>query len=63
MEYRMKLGTYTLRSPIVKYSNIPLEEELYDAIRSSIIDDLINERNADHDYDITLLELLRNKNA
>ena len=62
MEYRMKLGKYTLRSPIVKYSNVPLEEELYDSIRSSIIDDLINERNADHDYDIALLEILKNKN-
>lgn len=59
----MKLGKYTLRSPIVKYSNVPLEEELYDSIRSSIIDDLINERNADHDYDIALLEILKNKNA
>ena len=39
----MKIGKYELRKPWVKYVEIPLEEELYKAVRRSIGEDIAKE--------------------
>ena len=39
----MKIGTWELRSPLVRYVDMPIEEELYLAIRKSIIEDIRKE--------------------
>ena len=57
----MKLGNYTLRKPWTKMVDVPFEEEIYDAIRSSIVDDMINEVKADAKFNVELLSHYREK--
>ena len=39
----MKIGSYELRSPLVKMVTMPIEKELYIAIRKSVMEDLLQE--------------------
>lgn len=39
----MRIGSYELRSPLVKMVDIPIEKELYIAIRKSVMEDLLHE--------------------
>lgn len=39
----MKIGNYELRSPWVKMVTMPIEKELYIAIRKSVMEDLLHE--------------------
>jgi hypothetical protein len=57
----MKLGKYTLRKPWVKLVDIPFEQEVYDAMRASIVDDMINELKENARYQIEILRLYREK--
>ena len=57
----MKLGKYTLRKPWVKMVDIPFDEEVYAAIRSSIVDDLIRDVKADAKYSVEILNHYREK--
>jgi hypothetical protein len=50
----MKLGNYELRKPWVKMVDLPIEAELYIAIRKSVLDDVMNEF---HDAANRVLEL------
>jgi hypothetical protein len=53
----MKLFGLTFRSPIVKYKDIDLEEDLYDAIRSSIIEDIVAEMEEETRHNIEVIKL------
>jgi hypothetical protein len=53
----MKLFGLTFRSPIVKYADIDLEEDLYDAIRASIIEDIIAEMEEETRHNIEVIKL------
>ena len=53
----MKLFGLTLRSPIVKYKDINLEEDLYDAIRASIIEDIVAEMEEETRHNIEVIKL------
>jgi hypothetical protein len=53
----MKLFGLTLRSPIVRYVETPIEEEFYDAVRASIIEDIINEMKAETKHNIEVIKL------
>jgi hypothetical protein len=57
----MKIGAYTLRKPWVKMVDIELAEEVYTALRASIVDDMINEAKADAKYNVEILRLYREK--
>lgn len=57
----MRIGAYELRKPWVKMVDVPMEEQMYDGIRSSIVDDLIAEIKADNEYAINLLNTYRNR--
>jgi len=57
----MKLGKYTLRKPWTKLVDVPFDEEVYAAIRSSIVDDMIREVKADAEYNVELLNHYRGK--
>ena len=50
----MKLGNYELRKPWVKMVDLPIEAELYIAIRKSVLDDVMHEF---HDAANRVLEL------
>jgi hypothetical protein len=39
----MKIGRYELRKPIVKYVGIPVEKEIFWAIKKSILEDLLKD--------------------
>ena len=39
----MKIGRYELRKPIVKYVGIPVEKELFLAVKKSILEDLLKD--------------------
>ena len=39
----MRIGSYELRSPLVKMVDIPIERELYIAIRKSVMEDVLAE--------------------
>jgi hypothetical protein len=39
----MKIGNWELRSPLIRYADISIEEDLYLAIRKSIIEDIRKE--------------------
>lgn len=39
----MRLGSYELRSPLVKMVDMPIEAEIYLAIRKSVIEDVLRE--------------------
>lgn len=43
----MRIGSYELRSPLVKMVDIPIEEKVYWAIRQSIGEDIAREIEAD----------------
>ncbi len=53
----MKLFGLTFRSPIVKYAEIDLEEDLYDAIRASIIEDIVAEMEEETRHNIEVIKL------
>jgi len=53
----MKLFGLTFRSPIVKYKEINLEEDLYDAIRASIIEDIVAEMEEETRHNIEVIKL------
>jgi len=57
----MKIGAYTLRKPWVKMVDIEFPEEVYRAVRASIVDDMINEAKADAKYNVELLRHYREK--
>jgi hypothetical protein len=57
----MKLFGLTFQSPIVRYKNTDLQEEVYQAIRESIIEDIINEMKEDHKYNIKLFKTYKEK--
>ena len=57
----MKLGNYTLRKPWTKLVEIDFPEEIYTAIRASIVDDMIKEAKDNAKYDIEILRHYREK--
>lgn len=57
----MKLTNYRLRKPWVKMVDIDFSEEIYTAIRASIVDDMIREAKAESKYHVELLKLYRTK--
>lgn len=57
----MKLGKYTLRKPWTKLVDVDFPEEIYKAIRASIVDDMINEAKSNAKYDIEILRHYREK--
>ena len=57
----MKLGKYTLRKPWTKLVDIDFPEEIYTAIRKSIVDDMIREAKDNAKYDVEILRHYREK--
>lgn len=57
----MKLGKYTLRKPWTKLVDIDFPEEIYTAIRKSIVDDMIKEAKDNAKYDVEILRHYREK--
>lgn len=57
----MKLFGLTLQSPIVRYETTDLQEEVYQAIRESIIEDIINEMKEDYKYNVKLFKTYKEK--
>ena len=57
----MKLGKYTLRKPWTKLVDVDFPEEIYTAIRKSIVDDMIKEAKANAKYDVEILRHYREK--
>lgn len=57
----MRIGPYTLRKPWVKLVDVPFDEEVYTAIRSSIIDDIIAEEKVNSKYNIEILNIYRTR--
>jgi hypothetical protein len=53
----MKLFGLTFRSPITRYKDIDLEEDLYDAIRASIIEDIVAEMEEETRHNIEVIKL------
>ena len=53
----MKLFGLTFRSPIVRYKDIDIEEDLYDAIRDSIIEDIVAEMEEETRHNIEVIKL------
>jgi len=39
----MKIGRYELRNPWVKYVDMPLEKEIFLAIKKSMLEDMLRE--------------------
>jgi len=39
----MKIGRYELRKPIVKYVDMPIEKELFLAVKKSILEDMLRD--------------------
>ena len=39
----MKLGRYEIRKPWVKYVDMPIEKELFLALKKSILEDLVRD--------------------
>jgi len=39
----MKIGRYELRKPFVKYVDMPIEKELFLAVKKSILEDMLEE--------------------
>jgi hypothetical protein len=39
----MKIGRYELRKPWVKYVDMPIEKELFLAVKKSILEDLVED--------------------
>lgn len=57
----MKLGKYTLRKPWTKLVDVDFPEEIYTAIRKSIVDDMIREAKDNAKYDVEILRHYREK--
>lgn len=57
----MKLGKYTLRKPWTKLVDVDFPEEIYTAIRKSIVDDMIKEAKDNAKYDVEILRHYREK--
>jgi hypothetical protein len=57
----MRIGPYTLRKPWVKLVDVPFDEEIYAAVRSSIIDDIIAEEKVNSKYNIEILNIYRER--
>jgi len=57
----MKLGKYTLRKRWTKLVDVDFPEEIYTAIRKSIVDDMIREAKANAKYDVEILRHYREK--
>lgn len=57
----MKLGKYTLRKPWTKLVDVDFPEEIYTAIRKSIVDDMIKEAKSNAKYDVEILRHYREK--
>jgi DNA-binding PucR family transcriptional regulator len=57
----MDLGRYRLRSPSVKMVDILFEEEIYNEMRASIIDDVIKDAKKDNKDLVKLLRCYREK--
>jgi acyl-ACP thioesterase len=53
----MKLFGLTFRSPIVRYKDIDLEEDLYNSIRTSIIEDIVAEMEEETRHNIEVIKL------
>lgn len=53
----MKLFGLTFRSPIVRYKDIDIEEDLYDAIRDSIIEDIVAEMEEETRHNVEVIKL------
>ena len=53
----MKLFGLTLQSPIVRYKVTDLDQQIYDEIRASIVEDIINEMKAETEHNIEVIEL------
>jgi len=53
----MKLFGLHFRSPIVRYKVTDLDQEVYDAIRASIVEDIINEMKAETKHNIEVIKL------
>ena len=47
----MRLGKYELRSPVIKYVDVDLDEKIYNAIRASIGEQIAEEIGYDFDGD------------
>jgi hypothetical protein len=39
----MRIGRYELRKPFVKYVDMPIEKELFLAVKKSILEDMLKE--------------------
>lgn len=52
----MKLFGLTFQSPIVRYKTTDLQEEVYTAIRASIIEDIINEMKEETKHNIDVIK-------
>ena len=50
----MRLGKYELRSPVIKYVDIDLDEKIYNAIRASIGEDIAKEVEEYHRVNVVL---------
>lgn len=53
----MKLFGLTFQSPIVRYKVTDLDQEVYDSIRNSIIEDIINEMKEETKHNIQVIKL------
>ncbi len=55
--YYMKLFGLTFQSPIVRYKVTDLDQQIYDEIRASIVEDIINEMKAETKHNIEVIKL------
>ena len=53
----MKLFGLTFQSPIVRYKVTDLDQEVYDAIRASIIEDIVAEMEEETKHNIEVIKL------
>jgi hypothetical protein len=53
----MKLFGLTFQSPIVRYKVTDLDQQIYDEIRASIVEDIINEMKAETKHNIEVIKL------
>ncbi len=53
----MKLFGLTFQSPIVRYKVTDVDQQIYDEIRASIVEDIINEIKAETKHNIEVIKL------
>ena len=53
----MKLFGLTFQSPIVRYKVTDLDQQIYDEIRASIVEDIINEMKEETKHNIEVIKL------